>query len=217
MSTETDMPRRALIIIDMQGEYVDGPLQIQYPPREVSVPNALAAIDTASEAGLPIVVVQHQNPSGAAVFGDGSPSWELDPVLAQRLDPAWHRVQKQYASVFAGTGLAEWLRAQGVDTVTFVGFMTNNCVIASAAEAAAVGMMAEVLADATGAIHLANAIGFASAQTVHETLMALMHSNFAAVASTKEWIDAVRTGVSLPKSNLIDSATKGREVAARQR
>src|SRR5699024_1894875 len=38
----------------------------------------------------------------------------------------------------------------------------------------------EVLADATGAIHLANAAGSADAETVHTTLMTLLNSNWAA-------------------------------------
>jgi hypothetical protein len=79
------------------------------------------------------------------------------------------------------------LREQGIDTITLSGYMTNNCVIASAASAEPLGFTVEVLRDATGAIDLANDAGTASARQVHETLMALLHSNWAAVTDTAAW------------------------------
>jgi hypothetical protein len=65
----------------------------------------------------------------------------------------------------------------------------------------------EVLSDATGAINLSNEAGTIPAQQVHETLMALLHSNFAAVADAAAWTAAVAAGAALPKSNLVVSAT----------
>lgn len=104
---------------------------------------------------------------------------------------------------------AAWLREHGVDTVTLVGYMTNNCVLASAVEAEGLGFATEVLADATGAVHLANDAGAADAQTVHTTLMTLLHSNWAAVASTADWTRALDAGRPLPKNDLGSSATAG--------
>ncbi len=53
---------------------------------------------------------------------------------------------------------------------------------------------------------------FASAAQVHETLMTPLNSSWAAVATTDAWIDAVRAGTSLPKSNLVESAITGRSI-----
>ena len=72
------------------------------------------------------------------------------------------------------------------------------------------GLSAEILSDATGAIHLANEAGKVSADQLHETLLVLLHSNFAAVATTDDWVDAVRAGKALPKNDLGTSATRGR-------
>ncbi|USI93082.1 isochorismatase family protein [Rhodococcus pyridinivorans] len=207
-------PRRALIVVDVQQEYFDGPLQIQYPPRDESLVNIGAAIDAAAAEGIPVVVVQHRMPDGAPVFAEGSTGWALHPEIERRLDPGVKRVHKQYASVFAGTDVAEWLRARGVDTVTIVGYMTNNCDLGSVVEAEALGFAAEVLSDATGAIHLANEAGQVSARSVHTTLMVLLQSNFAAVTTTAQWVEALRSGASLPKSNLVESALAGREATA---
>ncbi|MFF0818162.1 isochorismatase family protein [Rhodococcus sp. NPDC003318] len=203
-------PRRALIVVDVQQEYFDGPLEIQYPPRAESLANIVGAVDTAAAHDVPVVVVQHRLPEGAPIFADGSPGWSLHPALAERVDPTWKQVQKQYASVFAGTDVAEWLRAHDVDTVTVVGHMINNCDLGTAVEAEALGFAVEVLSDATGAIHLANDAGRVSAESLHTTLMVLLQSNFAAVATTQRWIEAVRSGAALPKGNLIESAVDGR-------
>ena len=88
--------------------------------------------------------------------------------------------------------------------------MTNNCDIATAAAAEDIGLQAEILSDATGAIHLANAAGKVSAQQLHETLLVLLNSNFAAVGSTEAWATAVAAGEALPKSDLGTSALEGR-------
>lgn len=205
----TTSPRRALIVIDVQQEYYDGPLAIQYPPRDKSLARILDVIDLAATQQLPIVMVRHEYPEGAPVFAAGSPGAELQADVQGRVTPTTKQITKKYASVFADTGLAEWLQDQQVDTVTLVGYMTNNCVIGSAAAAEPLGIAVEVLSDATGAIHLSNEAGTASAQQVHETLMALLHSNFAAVASTEAWTAAVTDGRALPKSDLGTSAVQG--------
>lgn len=207
-------PRRALIVVDVQQEYFDGILQIQSPAREESLANVVRALEVAKEQDLPVVVVQHELPEGAPVFAVGSESWSLHPEVEKLLDPEWKRVTKDKASVFAGNDVAEWLADKGVDTITIVGFMTNNCDIATAVGAEELGLSAEILSDATGAIHLANEAGKVSAEQLHQTLLVLLHSNFAAVAATAEWVAAVESGSVLPKSDLGTSAMQGRAAFA---
>lgn len=71
-----------------------------------------------------------------------------------------------------------------------------------------------MLSDASGAIHLANEIGQVDAQQLHETLMVLLQSSFAAVASTNDWAQAVEEGTALTKSDLGTSAVQGRAAFA---
>lgn len=207
-------PRRALIVVDVQQEYFSGILQIQAPSRDRTLANVVAALEVAQRHDLPVVVVQHQSPEGAPVFAVGSESWSLHPEIEQRLQPEYKRVTKNRASVFAGTDVAQWLAEQGVDTITIVGFMTNNCDLATAVGAEELGLTAEILSDATGAIHLANEAGKVSADTLHETLLVLLHSNFAAVATTEAWAEAVTAGAIVPKSDLGTSARQGRAAFA---
>lgn len=203
-------PSRALIVVDAQQEYFNGPLEIQYPPREESLAQIVRAIDVAEAAGMPVVFVQHDLPEGAPVFAHGSASWQLHADVESRVKPEHKRVTKQYASVFDGTGLADWLREKGIDRVTLVGYMTNNCILGTAVTAEPLGITVEVLSDATGAIHIANAAGSVSAKQVHETLMAVLNSNLARVATTDAWADTVPTGEELPGSDLGSSAMTGR-------
>lgn len=203
-------PRRALVIVDVQQEYFDGPLNIEYPPREESLARILQSLDVAERSDVPVVVVQHEYPAGAPVFAAGTPGHELQPEVKARTGSAAKHVTKNLSSVFAGTDLADWLRANDIDTVTLVGYMTNNCVLGSAADAERLGFSIEVLSDATGAIHMSNEAGSVDARQVHETLMVLLHSNWAAVAATGAWAEAVSGGQELPKSDLVTTAAKGR-------
>ena len=203
-------PRRALIVVDVQQEYFNGILQIQAPSRDKSLANIVAALEVAQQHDMPVVVVQHELPQGAPVFALDSESWSLHPEIEQRTHPAWKRITKAKGSVFAGTDVAPWLAQHDVDTITIVGYMTNNCDIATAVGAEELGFAAEVLSDATGAIHLANEAGKVSADQLHETLLVLLHSNFAAVATTAAWAAAVTAGEALPKGDLGTSATQGR-------
>jgi nicotinamidase-related amidase len=205
---------RALIVIDVQQEYFGGPLEIQYPPHTESLPQITRAIDAATAAGIPVVVVQHTEGDDAPVFNPTQPGFQLHPDVASRRTDAWKCVVKTYGTVFAGTDLLSWLRERGIDTITLVGYMTNNCVLASAAEAETHGLAAEVLSDATGAINIANEAGFADAKTVHSTLMALFNSNFAAVTDTATWSDAAAAEQALPRPDLGASAVTGAQHAA---
>ena len=202
-------PRRALILIDVQLQYFGGPLEIQYPPHQESLPVIAQAIDAAAAAGLPVVAVQHTAGEGAPVFAPGTPEFELHPEIERRRTGDWKTLVKSYGSVYAGTDLAAWLREREIDTVTLVGYMTNNCILASAVEAEFLGFNTEVLSDATGAINLTNDAGSADARTVHSTLLALLHSNWAAVSTTGAWAAAVKDGQALAKSDLGSSAVAG--------
>lgn len=206
-------PRRALVLVDVQQEYFDGPLTVAYPPRAESLAKITEAVDAAAAAGIPVVAVQHTAGEGAPVFAPGTDGFRLHAEVERRRTPEWKSITKQFGTVFAGTGLLAWLQSNDLDTVTLVGYMTNNCIIASAAECETHGLSAEVLRDATGAINIANAAGSVSAETVHTTLMTILHSNFAAVATTQAWTEAVSAGAALPKDNLVESAMRGAQNA----
>lgn len=193
-------PRRALIVIDVQNEYVSGNLRIQYPPVEDSLARVGQAMDAARQHGVPIVVVQNHTPPGAPLFAHGSHGWELHEVVASRHRD--HLVAKTMPSAFADTGLQAWLTQRGVDTLTVVGYMTHNCDASTILHATHAGYAVEFLADASGSVPYSNAAGHASAQEIHRVFSVVFHSRFAAVASTEAWVRALGAGVALERGNI---------------
>lgn len=201
--------RRAVVVVDVQQEYFTGALAIQFPPVDQSLGKILDVLDVAARESIPVAVVRHEKPEGAALFAAGSPGWALHPRLDSHIDPSWKRITKSFASCFDHTELAEWLHQHDVNTITLVGFMTNNCILATAAAAPPLGFAAEVLSDATGAPDLANEAGSVPACQLHQTLLVLLNSNFAAVATTKDWTAAAAARTPLTRSNLLESAAQG--------
>lgn len=204
------MSTRALVVIDVQNEYVTGAVPIEFPSLSISLPNIARAMDAAASHGVPIVVVQHVTPPGTPVFAEGSHGWELHDVVASREATFAHRVSKVFPSAFAGTDLEEWLRAEEIDTLTVVGYLTNNCDQSTVVNAAHLGFAAELLSDATGAISLANESGHQSAEQIHNAFCIVLQSNFAAVLTTDDWLEVVDGGHEPVRSNLLVSHANAR-------
>ncbi|MDP2371431.1 cysteine hydrolase family protein [Rhodoferax sp.] len=190
-------PVRALIVIDVQNIYVDGPLLIEYPPVQQSLQHIGQAMDAARAAGIPIVVVQEDG------FGRGTRGWELHEVVRSRAFE--HHVNKTLPSAFTHTGLADWLAERHVNTLSVVGYMTHNCNASTLIEARHLGLSAEFLHDATGAVPYANTAGRASAEEIHRVFSVVFESNFAAVISTEQWIAAVQSKQTLPRDSVMAS------------
>ena len=138
----------ALIVIDVQEEYFSGKLPIEFPPRDASLQLIGAAMDGATAAGIPVVVVRHVGEPGEAIFQPDSAEWALRPEVADR--PHDLLIDKRLPGSFTGTGLQEWLEERSVDHITIVGYMTNVCCDTTARQATHLGMGATILHDAVG-------------------------------------------------------------------
>lgn len=193
----TQAPRRALIVIDVQNEYVTGNLRIAHPPVASSLAAIARAMDHARAHGVPVVVVQNSAPAGSPIFAKGSTGWELHDVVASR--PRDHLVEKVLPSALARTDLREWLVGKGIDTVTIAGYMTHNCDASTAVDATQAGYAVEFLADASGSLPYRNHAGAASAEEIHRVFSVVLHSRFAAVVSTDRWMQAVAAGERLAR------------------
>ncbi|MGS0893664.1 cysteine hydrolase family protein [Burkholderia stagnalis] len=197
--------RRALIVIDVQNEYVTGNLPIEYPPVDASLANIGRAIDAAHAAGVPVIVVQHVAPAGAPIFAPDTDGVALHPVVADR--PHAHLIRKTQASAFAGTDLAAWLDAHGIDTLAVAGYMTHNCNASTVYHAAHAGLSVEYLADATGALPYENEAGAASAEEIHRAYTVVFQSNFAAVMSTDAWLAGL-AGAAMPSRDAVAASNR---------
>ncbi len=204
----TPIPRRALIVIDVQNEYVTGDLPIEYPPVETSLANIGRAIDAAHAASVPVVVVQNFAPTTSPLFARGSASAELHSVVAAR--PREHYVEKSLPNAFIGTDLADWFKENAIDTLTIVGYMTHNCDATTVFHAMHAGFAVEFLTDATGSVPYANSAGAASAEEIHRVFAVVMQARFAAVLTTDAWIAALQTGATPERGTIFASNQKAR-------
>jgi len=187
----THQPRRALIVIDVQNEYVTGNLPIEFPDIQSSLSNIGRAMDAAANVGIPIIVVQQSAPAESPIFATGSDGWELHDVVRSRL---WnHHIEKKLPSAFAGTDLAEWLSEHQINTLTVVGYMTHHCDDSTIRQAFHAGIAVEFLSDAAGTLPYLNQAGSASAEEIHRTFTVVMQSRFAAVMTTQDWMSLLHT------------------------
>jgi len=204
------MGNRALVVIDVQNEYVSGNLPIAYPELSESLVNIGVAMDTAVALGMPVVVVQQVAPETSPIFAKGSHGYALHEVVTSRSYD--HHVEKTLPSVFVGTDLAPWLEARSIDTIVIVGYMTQNCDESTARDALHRGLAVEFLSDATGTLAMANQQGSLGAEELHRAVLLVLQSRFAAVSTTREWVDAVHNGTDLERSNVVASTAIARSL-----
>ena len=178
----------ALIVIDVQNEYVTGGLPIVDPPVEQSLARIGEAIDAANTAEIPVVLVRHAetDPDGG-IFVAGTPSWELHDSVVSR--PHVAVVDKQLPGSFTGTNLLALLEDKQVDQVVIVGYMTHMCVDTTARQAMHLGLDVTVLSDATGTIDVSETL---PAALVHNVELGVLGSGFARVVSTSDWVASIR-------------------------
>jgi nicotinamidase-related amidase len=200
-------PRRALIAIDVQNEYVTGDLPIEYPDVRLSLRNIARAIEAARVAEIPLIIVQNTAPAGAPLFVKDTPGWQLHDAVSGRRD---HYIEKSLPSAFAETDLESFLKERRIDTLSVTGYMTQNCVDSTVKQAAHLGFDVECLYDATGAVSYANRAGFVGAEAMQRSVCVVMQARFAAVVPTDEWLAAVQAGTRLERGNIFASNQRAR-------
>lgn len=179
------MPR-ALIVIDVQNEYFTGAMPITHPAGHLD--NILKVMDAASGAKVPTVVVRHAQPDpNSPVFRKDSPEWQLHPAVAER--PRGLLLDKQLPGSFTGTGLDEWLKSHGIDTVSIAGYMTQICCDTTARQAMHRGYKVEFLNDATGTLPVSNSAGSVTAEELHRSILVAQQMFISEVVDSATWVN----------------------------
>ncbi|MGH2481935.1 MAG: cysteine hydrolase family protein, partial [Ktedonobacteraceae bacterium] len=177
--------KRALLVIDVQNEYFTGKLPVSYP--QGSLERITQAMDAATRAEIPIVMVQHSAPQAdSATFRRESPAWELHPEVARRAYDVL--IEKNVPGSFTGTRLEAWLREHLIDSVTISGYMTQMCCDTTSRQAMDLGFGVEFLSDATGTLAFANSAGKVSAEELHRAILVTQQIRFSEVLSTEAWV-----------------------------
>jgi len=205
------MSRRALIVIDVQNDYVGGGLPIEFPDVHNSLNNIGKVMDAASAAEIPVVVVQNIFPANAPIMAEGSVGGAIHEMVASR--PHDHFVAKKMPSAFAGTDLEEWLRLNAIDTITVIGYMTHNCNLSTMLHAFHSGFVVEFVSDASGSVPYENRAGSASAEEIHRVMSVVLQSRFAAVMSSAEWIAMLQQGSTPERDSIFLSNRRARGIA----
>ena len=156
--------RPALLIVDVVTAYLtEGSALFMASAAEALASNIRLA-QAARAAGVPVVFTNvRYKPDGSdggvfyrkapvlKAFVEGSPLGAFPEGLAPQ---EGERVfTKQYPSAFFGTGLAEALHAEGIDTLLVTGYSTSGCVRASALDAMQYGFVPLVVREACADRH----------------------------------------------------------------
>jgi nicotinamidase-related amidase len=181
---------QALIVVDVQNEFSATGLR-PVPNHADALEHIRFRIQHARQLRQPIAWIIHYNkPAESRAFVPGTWGAEPSPGLGAELGfGSEKRFEKDVYGAFTGTGLEEWLRSIGAESVLIVGFYTHMCLSTSAREALVRGFEVGVDPDATGARDLEDEIlGKLTADEVRRS--ALLHLQNMGVAMTRSELAA---------------------------
>ena len=140
-SVRVDPSRTALIIGDMQNDFVKEGGTLVVPDARGTVPAIRNLLDLARESGMRVVFIQDTHRDGDPeweIWGEHcreeSWGWQVVDELAPRGDEA--TIRKPRYDAFYGTHLEHLLRLWGVETLIICGTVANICVHYTASSAA---------------------------------------------------------------------------------
>lgn len=168
-----------LLLIDMQNEYLDGPIAVD--GADAAVAEAARLLAAARAAGAPVVHVAHRGRAGS-LFDRDAPRGQIVDSLTP--GPGETVIEKGLPNAFAGTTLAGALEAAGRKDLVIAGFMTHMCVSSTARAALDAGYRASVVASACGTRALPDvAGGVVDAATLHRISLVALSDRFAVIAA----------------------------------
>jgi nicotinamidase-related amidase len=152
-----DPAKTALIVVDMQNDFVKEGGNLVVPDAEGTVPVIQDLLRLARDSGMKVVFTQDTHT-------EGDPEWDIWPEHVEEGSWGWRIVdeltprenefvvRKVRYDAFYGTHLDHFLRLWGVDTLVLCGTVANICVHYTAASAALRWYRVIVPKDATSAL-----------------------------------------------------------------
>jgi nicotinamidase-related amidase len=160
---EIDPARTAMIVVDMQNDFVAVGASMETPAARAIVPRLAEALKFCRDAGTRVIYTAHVHRRDGSDMGlfddmhppiasrdalvDGTPGVDIYSELAPA--PGEHVIKKHRYSGFFGTDLDIVLREWNIDTVIISGTTTENCCLATARDAMFRNYRVVFLSDAT--------------------------------------------------------------------
>ena len=184
------MPKRALVLIDIQNDYFPGG-KWTLSGIETAADNAARVLAAAREAGDLVVHVRHEFPTAdAPFFAPGSDGAKIHPKVRNLGgEPV---VLKHHVNSFRETDLKAILDRNGVEEVVICGAMSHMCVDAGARAASDLGYRCVVMHDACATRDQEFEGAIVPAAQVHAAFMAALRFGYAKLLTTEEYIRGTR-------------------------
>jgi nicotinamidase-related amidase len=152
-----DPARSALVIVDMQNDFVRDGGSLRVPGAEATIPAISGLREHAREHAMSVIYTQDTH-------RDGDPEWQIWPEHAREGSWGWEIVdelapaedetviRKLRYDAFYGTALDHLLRLWGIEQLVICGTVANICVHYTAASAALRWYDVVIPRDATSAL-----------------------------------------------------------------
>jgi nicotinamidase-related amidase len=181
-SAPSALSHSALILIDCQNTYKDGPVKL------VGMDNALVEIQKlisrSRKAGSPIIHIRHDAGPGSPYDVQGETGAIITEVAPEGDEPT---ITKKHPNSFFGTDLHERLQKLNINKLIIVGFMTHCCVSSTVRAGFDLGYQMTVIGEATATRDLKSATGnVIPAMALRDSSLAGISDIFACVISNSD-------------------------------
>jgi biuret amidohydrolase len=204
-----DPARTAIIVVDMQNDFVASGAPMETPAARAMVPKLAETLKICRDAGIRVIYTAHVHRRDGCDMGlfddmhqpianrdalvDGTSGVDIYPELAPA--PGEHVIKKHRYSGFFGTDLDIILREWGTDTVIVCGTTTENCCHATARDAMFRNYRVVFLSDATATYDYPDR-GFGPMRNadVHHATLVILAASTAHVMSVVEMATRMARG-----------------------
>jgi nicotinamidase-related amidase len=180
--TIPSLSEAVLIMIDQQNEYIDGPLRLNGIDAAIDANVRLLSAARAADARI-IHIAQAGSPGGLfdRAAHRGGFIAAVDPLPGELI------IEKRFASSFFETTLGDTLGGIDSKSLLLAGYMTHNCVAATAFDAVTRGFSVTILADACASRDLPDGHGGVIAgPDIHRGVLAGLSDRQAVIATVSE-------------------------------